>query len=77
MPAGEPAKVDLSKISDRNVIAWWYNPGNGATARIGKFKNGNVKEFDPPGEAFPGNDWILVLDAAGKNFDPPGRRREY
>jgi hypothetical protein len=77
MPAGEPAKIDLSKISDRNVNAWWYNPGNGATARIGKFKNSNVKEFDPPGEAFLGNDWVLVLDAAGKNFDPPGRRREY
>ena len=77
MPAGEPVKVDLTKISDRNVTGWWYNPGNGATARIGKFRNGNAREFDPPGEAFPGNDWVLVLDATGKNFDPPGRRREY
>lgn len=77
MPGGEPTRVDLTKIADRNVNAWWYNPGNGAAARIGKFKNGHVKEFDPPGESFTGNDWVLVLDAAGKGFDPPGRRRGY
>jgi hypothetical protein len=77
MPGGEPAKVDLTKITGRNVNAWWYNPGNGATARIGKFKNLHTREFDPPGETFDGNDWVLVLDDAGKSFDPPGRRREY
>jgi len=53
----------LGKISGDYVKANWYNPKNGKTIYIGRFKNYGVKHFDPPGEKKDGNDWVLILDS--------------
>ena len=73
---GQPVTVDLGKISGRQVRAWWFDPRTGETLDIGLLDNTGPREFaEPPqGENADrrGNDWVLVLDDAGQNWDPPG-----
>jgi hypothetical protein len=45
------------------VKAYWYNPRNGSTTLIGKFKNTHSKEFNPPATPQAGNDWVLILES--------------
>jgi len=69
-------------ISGYKANAWWYNPRDGKTynenleetrqpyTQLGS----NVYQtyiFNPPGEKGNGNDWILILDDAGKGFGKP------
>jgi hypothetical protein len=75
LPTGKPVKVQLGKLSGKNLQAWWYDPRTGEAKSIGKIKNQGSREFDPPGEAVKGNDWVLVLDEADKKFGKPGIKR--
>lgn len=63
---GRTFDVALGKISGERVKASWYNPRNGKTKSIGRFKNEGIRRFNPPGKEKPGNDWVLVLDDAEK-----------
>jgi hypothetical protein len=60
---GRNIKVNMGKIAGDTVKATWYNPRNGSTTTIGKFRNKGVATFDPPGIQQNGNDWVLVLDS--------------
>lgn len=60
---GRKIPVQMEKISGKKVKASWYNPRSGKTQIIGKFANKGTLEFDPPGEAVDGNDWVLILDS--------------
>jgi hypothetical protein len=54
--------------------AWWYNPRTGEASFIGEVNSSMKKlEFKPEGEITRGNDWVLVLDDADKNFGKPGK----
>lgn len=70
---GREFKVNLGKISGTYVNAWWYNPRNGETQLIGKYKNHGVQTFKTPGGKAEGNDWVLVLDDMSKNYGVPGK----
>ncbi len=71
-PTGRTATIDIFSISGSWVIASWYDPRTGNTVRIGKIDIRAVEaEFDPPGKAGRGNDWVLILDDAGKGFPNP------
>ncbi|HVI98384.1 MAG TPA: glycoside hydrolase family 140 protein [Sphingomonas sp.] len=59
---GRPFGVRLGVISGKTVRAQWFDPRTGATQAIGTFPNTGVRQFDPPGDPAPGNDWALVLD---------------
>ena len=72
-PLGLPVKVNLEKLSGQQVRAWWYDPRHGTPEEIGVFEKKGVREFKPPVKG-KGNDWVLVLDDAGRNFPPPGIR---
>jgi hypothetical protein len=72
MPTGKPATVQMGKISGARVQAWWFDPRSGTARSAGTFKNRGTREFDPPGGATKGNDWVLVLDDAGRKFGKPG-----
>lgn len=72
IPAGKNVKVNLHKITGSSLKAWWYNPRSGEATIIGRILNKGTQQFDPPGEAARGNDWILVLDDASLNFPEPG-----
>ncbi|UCG49689.1 MAG: glycoside hydrolase family 140 protein [Phycisphaerales bacterium] len=75
LPYGQEVKVVLGKISGQRVRAWWFDPRTGGAKAIGTYPNKGVRGFDPPGEETRGNDWVLVLDDAGKGFGPPGQGR--
>lgn len=70
-PVGRGFKVRMDKITGAKVRAWWFNPRDGKTTRIGEFPNTGEREFVPPdrGEML---DWVLVLDDAAKGFPAPG-----
>lgn len=71
-PVGRPFRVRLGVIQAADVKAWWFDPRSGEATLIGTFPADGEREFHPPqmGETL---DWILVLDAADRNFPPPGR----
>ena len=61
---GRPFTMRLGAIGGRELKAQWYSPRDGSWVPIGIFANRGERRFDPPGDAKPGNDWVLVLDAA-------------
>ncbi len=74
VPLGRKFSIRMDIIKGKEVIAWWYNPRNGETKKIGKFANSGTKSFlsPTPGENL---DWILVLDDASKKYPAPGKRK--
>ena len=76
VPSGKAVTVDLAKINGP-VRAWWLNPRDGTSRPAGEFKNDGPREFTPPQveRGAVGNDWVLVLDEAARNFPPPGAKR--
>jgi hypothetical protein len=70
-PVGRPFTVRMDKVNGPKVKAWWFNPRDGKATEIGTFPNTGTRRFTPPD---PGEltDWVLVLDAAAKNFPAPG-----
>src|SRR3990172_7266418 len=74
LPYGQSVKAALGKISGVQVKAWSFDPRTGQAQLIGQFENKGTHEFDPPGEKNRGNDWVLVLDDASKQFHKAGSR---
>ena len=73
-PIGRQFSVRMDAIKGKEVTAWWFNPRNGESIRIGKFENTGTRSFisPTPGENL---DWILVLDDASRNYPAPGSRK--
>ncbi|MBN1132376.1 MAG: glycoside hydrolase family 140 protein, partial [Bacteroidales bacterium] len=59
---GRNISVSGGAIPSDSLTANWFNPRNGEMSLIGRYKNNDIPEFDPPGEITDGNDWVLVLD---------------
>ena len=60
------------KLSGKTIRAYWYDPRQGTSTAIPEFEKTGFHDFTPPSSG-PGNDWVLVLDDASKNFPAPGR----
>ena len=73
VPTGRTVAVDLDRLSGAHVKAWWFDPRQGTAQPIGEWPRAGRRAFDPPGEPGRGNDWVLVLDDAGRGFSAPGR----
>jgi hypothetical protein len=73
LPYGQNVKVVLGKITGERVRAWWFDPRSGQAELIGVFTNQASHQFDPPGEPARGNDWVLVLDDASRQFPAIGK----
>jgi hypothetical protein len=69
---GRAFDISMGKITGEKVKAWWYNPRTGTAEFLGDFASEGVRRFDPPGLEEEGNDWVLVLDDAAKEFSAPG-----
>lgn len=67
---GRKFTVNTSKISAQDLVPTWYNPKNGESKKGEKFKNSSSREFTPPSEGY-GNDWVLIIDDASKNYPNP------
>jgi len=88
--SGRNVKVRLrdriyDKVSGQVIRAYWYDPRQGTSTLIGDIpktpagpadtRRGDVShEFIAPSSG-PGNDWVLVLDDASRNFPAPGVKR--
>ena len=59
------------KLSGDSVKAYWYDPRLGTSAFVGEFPKTESRTFTPPSSG-RGNDWVLVLDDAARNFPAPG-----
>lgn len=71
-PSGLDPQVDLAMLNFSMVKPWWYNPRNGDVVEMDTTEAAGIIEFSSPSEG-RGNDWILVLDNASRNFPPPGK----
>jgi len=71
LPVGKRIEVNTHWISAKKMIAWWFNPANSETQKIGKFRKGRILSFEPPATGGK-NDWVLVLDAADEQWPAPG-----
>jgi hypothetical protein len=69
--AGTPIQLKLDALSGSNLTAWWYSPRDGSAQKIEDFAKPPTRIFTPPTNG-EGNDWVLVLDDAAKNFARPG-----
>jgi hypothetical protein len=72
-PTGWSAEILLDKIGADTINAYWFDPRTGESKFIGKVPGTGIRKFTPP-TGGRGNDWILVLDDASKNFKTPGSR---
>lgn len=63
-PHGRPVTLDLVRLTGApKIVAYWFNPRDGKTQKIGDFVNSGKQTFKPYA-AGPGTDWVLVLDDA-------------
>ena len=69
---GRTFTLQLRALGVASFKGWWFNPRTGEAAPAGSHRGTDAATFDPPGASAPGNDWVLVLDAATKNFKAPG-----
>lgn len=68
---GEPVTVDLDALSGYTARAWWFDPRTGEAEEIGEFDTDGGQDFEPPSTG-RGEDWVLVVDDAARDFGPPG-----
>jgi hypothetical protein len=67
---GKPFTVLPGKISGKRLNVYWFNPRNGSVIKETPIENSENKSFVPPTSGY-GQDWILVLDDAEKNYPMP------
>jgi hypothetical protein len=65
--------VNLDELPWEQNKAWWFNPREGKATQIDDVPNSGNHKFDPSGESGGDNDWILVIDDAGKGWTAPGQ----
>ena len=71
-PVGREFSVRLDVIKGKKVTAWWFNPRNGKTTKIGAFANDRKERKFVPPDCGEMNDLILVLDDAALKYPAPG-----
>lgn len=59
-PMGNPIQLDLSKMKDGKVNAFWFNPRSGKSLKIGENKVTETPEFTPWSMG-RGSDFVLVI----------------
>jgi hypothetical protein len=67
---GKAFQLQMGRIAGQQVRAFWYSPRDGKAQEIGVFDNRGVKFFSPPSSG-QGQDWVLVVDDAGKGYRLP------
>ena len=71
--SGKPVTIRTDKLSGGTIKAYWFDPRKGTSRVIETFARAKRRRFKPPSSG-EGNDWVLVLDDAAKDFALPGTR---
>lgn len=67
---GKPFTVNPGKLSGKTLTATWFDPRTGKTKPAGTVSNLQSNTFAPPTKGY-GQDWVLILDDAAKNYIVP------
>lgn len=59
-PYGRSLKVDMTKLSGNSFYAYWFNPRDDTSIRIGDVNTEGMMDFKPYASG-PGTDWLLVI----------------
>lgn len=59
-PMGKPITIDLSKMNTQKVVAFWFNPRDGKSRKIGEYATTEKPEFKP-WSVGRGSDFVLVI----------------
>lgn len=70
---GKPVTVNTNKISASQIRSFWYSPRNGDVKDINTDANKGQQTFRAPTQGY-GQDWVLVVDDASKNYPLPEGR---
>ena len=70
---GHKMHVNLDELPWEQNKAWWFNPREGKATQIDAVPNSGNHTFDPSGESGGDNDWVLVIDNAGRGWTAPGQ----
>lgn len=73
LAAARAVAVRTDQLKGDRFVAWWFNPRDGKTDRIGEFPRAPELSFPSP-DVTPGLDFVLVLDDASAGYPPPGSR---
>jgi hypothetical protein len=71
-PTGLSATIRLGKLAAQTINVSWFDPRTGEAGPTQKISGKTEHKFTPPSTG-RGNDWILVLDDASRNFKTPGQ----
>ncbi|MBS1597405.1 MAG: glycoside hydrolase family 140 protein [Bacteroidetes bacterium] len=69
LPVGKKITVNLKFIKGKKINAWWFDPKNASVKKETLDKKDSM-EFTPY-KTGVGNDWVLIIDDADKNFGEP------
>jgi len=72
-PYGSSFTLLLTELASARLRGWWFNPRDKTYIDMGAIEMGSEMVFDPPSDERRGNDWVLVLDDADKQYPPPGQ----
>ncbi|GAA4463143.1 glycoside hydrolase family 140 protein [Nibrella saemangeumensis] len=67
---GKPFSVEMGKLTGSQINAHWFDPRKGEAKALATYPNQGRQTFTPPTSGY-GQDWVLVLDDAGKNYPMP------
>jgi hypothetical protein len=73
LPRGKPVTIALDKLAGARISAWWFDPRTGTAKRAGDYETHGQQNFAPPSSG-DGQDWVLVLDDAAREYPAPGSR---
>ncbi len=65
--------INTEKLPATELRGWWFNPRTGKATALGTLRNEKKLSFEPPTNV-SGEDWVLVLDDAAKNYPEPGAK---
>lgn len=72
LPVGKAVTVTTSNFN-KQIAAWWFNPKDASIKKIGIIENTGSMEFVSP-TIGAGNDWVLVIDDATKDYPVPVKK---
>ncbi|WP_153797627.1 glycoside hydrolase family 140 protein [Foetidibacter luteolus] len=69
LPVGKPIIANTAIIKASEIKLWWFNPRDASVTEAGIKKNEGKIQLTPPSSG-PENDWVLVVEDAGRNYQP-------
>jgi len=68
--AGDPALIDLGRLSAKALRITWYDPRTGAATVAGEMAGGGTHLVGPPSSGRT-QDWVLLLDDVARGYRVP------